>query len=176
MRERELNAQLVYASSISESSNAASNTGSASSRDPSSPTTEWRSRRQAQAQQGPSAPSVSSATPHEQRHQPAGSPSMEPPTTSEPSVDPRRAAAQAALRRLNPSASASTSPSAVSPNSLPMPPAPPANAAPTPSSSSSSMDANSSAAPVSGFSRRRRNVPCGIQLRVHRRHFQRNSE
>ncbi|KAJ8483511.1 hypothetical protein ONZ51_g4652 [Trametes cubensis] len=43
MRERELNARLAYAPSISGSSNAASNTGSASSRDPLSPS-ESRSR------------------------------------------------------------------------------------------------------------------------------------
>ena len=122
---------------------------------------------QTQAQQGPSASSVPSAISYEQRHQPAdesqtltptpttvssptpGSPSTEPPPTTGPSVDPRRAAAQAALRRLNPSVSAFTSPSTASPNSLPTPVAPPANAAPTPSSSSSSIDANSSAAPVS---------------------------
>ncbi|KAI0335016.1 DUF1793-domain-containing protein [Cubamyces sp. BRFM 1775] len=44
MRERELNARLAYAPSISGSSNAASNTGSASSRDPLSPNSESRSR------------------------------------------------------------------------------------------------------------------------------------
>ncbi|KAH9894733.1 hypothetical protein C8Q73DRAFT_789925 [Cubamyces lactineus] len=119
---------------------------------------------QAQAQQGPSASSVPSATSHEQHHQPAGesqaptptpttaspstsdSPGTEPTTASEPYVDPRRAAAQAALRRLNPSASTATS--ATSPSSQSTPVAPPANAAPTPSSSSSSVEANASAAPA----------------------------
>ena len=110
----------------------------------------------------PSASSAPSVTSHEQRHQPAGEPlaptptpttasSSTPdsartePTTSESSMDPRRAAAQAALRRLNPSTSTPIPTSVASPNSQPTPVAPPANAAPTPSSS---VEVSTPAAPA----------------------------